>query len=353
MSNILYKIKNGFYKFIYYLKINFMIQKYPKRIFLLGTPWHGNIGDQALVISEKYILNTIYLNYKIIEIPSVLYNYKLTKLLGLNIKSDDTIFIQGGGNLGTLYINEEIFHRDIVKNYPNNKIVIMPMSIYFHNNDFGKYELKISKQIYNKHKHLTIISRDEISYNFAKKHFYNVKNIISPDSVLSLEDICTNNVYIRKGICFFLRKDIEKIVSDESIKKIKQYLKINKINYILSDTANNRNYRNDIERKTIVLSKLDMAKKSKLVITDRYHGVIFSVITHTPVIVFKSFDTKISSGVKWFNNLEWVHYIDSNNITEILNTINFYCLDNEYKIQKTNHYKDIIFDVIRKIREGS
>lgn len=328
-----------------------MINKYKKRIFLIGTPWHGNIGDQALVIAEKYILSTIYNGYKLIEIPSSIYNWKITKFLGLNIKNNDIIFLQGGGNLGTLYINEENFHRDIIQRYNDNKIIIMPMSIYFHDNNFGKKELEKSKQIYNRHRNLTIISRDKISYNFAKKHFYKINNILSPDSVLALEDICNSNRYKRNGICFFLRKDIEKIVSDESIEKINKYLNGHQIKYLLSDTADDKSYKNDVKRKEVIFSRLNMAKKSRLVITDRYHGVIFSVITHTPVIVFKSFDTKISSGVKWFKDLEWVHYIDSNNMEEIYKLIDFYCSGDEYKVSKFSKCKEIIFDTIRKIRE--
>ena len=38
----------------------------------------------------------------------------------------------------------------------------------------------------------------------------------------------------------------------------------------------------------------------RVVITDRYHGTIFSAIASTPVIVINSADHKLSSGVKWF-----------------------------------------------------
>lgn len=91
-----------------------------------------------------------------------------------------------------------------------------------------------------------------------------------------------------------------------------------------------------------------MARKAKLVITDRYHGLIFSVITHTPVIVFKSFDTKISSGVKWFKDLEWVHYVDSNDLNNIFKIVDKYCLHEEYKIKTTSKCKDI---VIKKVKD--
>ena len=38
----------------------------------------------------------------------------------------------------------------------------------------------------------------------------------------------------------------------------------------------------------------------RVIITDRYHGTIFSLIAGTPVVVVSSTDHKLSSGVKWF-----------------------------------------------------
>ena len=38
----------------------------------------------------------------------------------------------------------------------------------------------------------------------------------------------------------------------------------------------------------------------KAVVTDRYHGTIFSLVANTPVVVLSSTDHKLSSGVRWF-----------------------------------------------------
>ena len=38
----------------------------------------------------------------------------------------------------------------------------------------------------------------------------------------------------------------------------------------------------------------------KVIITDRYHGTIFSLISNTPVIVIKTKDHKVKTGVDWF-----------------------------------------------------
>lgn len=41
----------------------------------------------------------------------------------------------------------------------------------------------------------------------------------------------------------------------------------------------------------------------KVVITDRYHGTIFSLIANTPVIIIKSTDHKVTTGADWFKGI--------------------------------------------------
>jgi pyruvyl transferase EpsI len=221
----------------------------------------------------------------------------------------------------------------------------MPVSIFFHDNDFGKLELEKSSSIYNKHHNLTIISRDEMSFDFAKKYFYKVNNVLAPDAVTSLDGILSNVDVNRSGVQFFLRRDIEKILSDDIINEIKFYLKKNGIQYNISDTTVPYEVKEE-KRETEVFSRLVMAKKARLVITDRYHGLIFSVITRTPVIVFKSFDTKISSGVKWFKNLDWVYYLSENDVDNIFKIIQYYCNNKEYIVENKTKCKELIINTI-------
>lgn len=343
---MLSKIKNIIYKIILCCKIKSYIIKYNKKIFLIGTPWYGNLGDHAITLGEKFIIKEIFPEHKIIDIPYNIYFSKLSKIFKLKIAPNDIIYLQGGGNLGSLYPQEENLRRDVIKKYKRNKIIVMPVSIFFHDNNFGKSELEKSSKIYNSHNKLTIISRDEVSFDFAKKYFYKVNNILAPDAVTSLDGILSDVNVNRKGVQIFLRKDIEKILSDDIIKKIEIYLNKYNIEYSVSDTTVPYEVR-EKQRKTEVFSRLIMARKARLVITDRYHGLIFSVITHTPVIVFKSFDTKISSGMKWFEDLEWVHYVDSNDLDNIFKIINKYCLYEEYKIKTTSKCKDIVINTIK------
>ena len=53
-------------------------------------------------------------------------------------------------------------------------------------------------------------------------------------------------------------------------------------------------------RKKYIYDMVDFLSSKKVVVTDRYHGTIFSIIANTPVVVLNSTDHKLSSGVKWF-----------------------------------------------------
>ncbi|HAK74631.1 MAG TPA: hypothetical protein DCP36_15735 [Sporomusaceae bacterium] len=101
-------------------------------------------------------------------------------------------------------------------------------------------------------------------------------------------------------------------------------------------------------RSTEVINKIQAIRNAQLVITDRFHGVIFSVITHTPVIAFKSFDTKISAGIKWFSNLDFVHYIDSNN-AEYADLITSCLTGASNNSNVSNNYKQLLLEKLKEI----
>ena len=54
------------------------------------------------------------------------------------------------------------------------------------------------------------------------------------------------------------------------------------------------------KRKDVIENEIKFYSQFKMIVTDRYHGMIFALIANTPVIVLPSTDHKLSSGVKWF-----------------------------------------------------
>ena len=307
------------------LEIIAAVKSTDKRIFLIGTPEHGNLGDQAIVLGELRILENYFPEHKIIEIQR---NYLMGESgelfwgLGFEkyIRRDDIIFYHGGGNLGNLWSSNEILRRLIIERFPDNKIVIFPQSICFTNDADGLKEREISTRIYNAHKDLHLMARDENSFNLARKIFPAIHNYLLPDAATVMHGIMDDVDIKREGVLFILRGDKEKVRDDTKIKMLQATFNKLKIPFAVTDTViKGKVTAEDREQK--VRAVLAQVRKSKLVITDRFHGVVFSFITRTPVLAFKSFDTKISSGIKWFEQFQSVFYAEEQDLNGIGNFI--------------------------------
>lgn len=275
---------------------------YDKKIILIGTSEHSNIGDSAITFGEYEFIRKYFNDYKLIEISTYEFNDTLHYLANI-INQDDLIFLQGGGNLGNKYINEENVRRTIIENFPNNKIIILPQTIYFTDD----IELEKSKNIYNAHSNLTIFTRGNISLEFAKQHFSNAKCYESLDSALNLN---FNFGYNRKGILCCIRD-----LNDESGLDKKSYDKIFDIvkkfdqNYDFTNNLWNTDISKDI-RNYVVYEQLKNFARHKLIITDRLHGLIFSLITNTPCIVISSYNYKLKEFTDMLNDNKNIAFID-------------------------------------------
>lgn len=280
-----------------------------KKIIVMGIPHHGNIGDNAIAIAEEELLNKYFKDFKIYYMQEKYLDICAAKAKKF-INDEDVILLHGGGNIGDTYVRPETGRREVIKLFPDNKIIIFPQTAYFSNTDVGNKELEISKQIYNNHKNLVIMAREEKSYNFMKEHFYNAKIYLTPDIVMSLykgED------KERSGAILLFRTDKEKTLEDSNIEKIKQLVQEKYRQYKLTDMnlgSGIVNIAGNLRHITLN-NKFNEFQTSKIAITDRLHGMIFAAITETPCVVFGNFNHKIIESYKWLKNLEYIKFCDN------------------------------------------
>lgn len=266
-------------------------------VYFLDTPEYGNLGDQAIAFAMMKFMHDFFPEYKQRE---VLENhiYHNLKNLKKTIKSTDIICLTGGGNMGILYQKYEAIRRIIIKNFPNNKIIIFPQTIDYGKTKYGISEFKRAIKIYNNHKNLTLLAREEKSYKIMKNNFKNCNVLLCPDIVLYLDyfDLCKkreNSI----GIC--LRDDKEKAISSKDLEKIYTLnCKINKV----STTLNNQKEINMNNRKKIIEDKLLEISKNSYFITDRLHGMIFAFITNTNCIALPNSNGKVEGVYNWIKN---------------------------------------------------
>lgn len=100
-----------------------------KKIFLFGTPMHGNLGDHAIAIQEQYFFEDFFPDYEYFEILMPMYHTQ-KEIIKNTVTPEDLVVISGGGWMGNLWIHNECVIREIVQNYPNNKIIILPQTVY-------------------------------------------------------------------------------------------------------------------------------------------------------------------------------------------------------------------------------
>ena len=214
-------MKNKMIKMLSLIKIIIQSLIFKNKIYIFGTPMHGNLGDQAIVLAEEKFLKDNFKKYKAIKIESSI--VKSRKQIIKKIIGNSLIMVHGGGFLGSLWMNEEQMFRTTIENFPNNKIIVFPQTIYFSNDKEGKKILEESKKIYNSHNNLHICCREEYSYKFMKKEFPKCNIMLVPDMVLYLNEYAQK--YNRNNVLLCLRKDKEKIDNnlDIIIKKLNSY----------------------------------------------------------------------------------------------------------------------------------
>lgn len=283
-----------------------------KKIFFLMTPTYGNLGDQAIEIATEKFLNDYFEGYVLIKIH-LQDTYYLMPAVKRAIENEDFVILQGGGNFGSLYGDIERKRRFIVKHIKKNQLISMPSSVFYEDTKCGYKELEKSRKIYSKNKNFTIVSRDYKSFIFCEKYFNKNHNLVFPDMVFYLSNGSINDNRYISIICMRMDKEATDInYRTEIVNKLSEGLE----NFVLFDTRVERDIPDGV-KKTEIQSLINFFRHAKIVVTDRLHAMIFSVITGTPCIVLPSLDNKIKGSYQWIRELEYVKFIEEPTIENI------------------------------------
>ena len=312
-------------KIIYYISNNkkYITQynKKDKKIIIALAANYGNLGDLAITYAQKNFLEKNFNEYKILEIP-IDETYSNMKSLKKIVNKQDIITIIGGGNFGNVYYDIERARQFFIKQFPNNKIVCFPQTIDFTNDKKGKKYFKKARKIYNHHKNLILFAREKKSFNIMKENFNN-KVYLVPDIVLSLNE--QEPKEIREDITICFRDDKE-----NKIDKNEKELLINKLS---------ENYKEKINYADTHIGN------SKLVITDRLHGMIFCAITGTPCIALPNSNGKIEATYKkWLKDVPYIKFIKDITDDKLYQGIDK-MLNKNYKIKvkpKDKEYMELV-----------
>ncbi len=279
-----------------------------RKIYFLGTPDHCNIGDHAITYATYRLLNNMFPYCEIEEVPIMQFARKWPYLLK-NIKSDDLIILQGGGNMGNIYWRNERIRREVISHFPKNRKVIFPETIFYEDNEDGKADFRFSKRIY-RDKNLVIFAREKKSYEIMRQAYPESCVMLIPDIVCSLAPFGVRIKREGVGLCF--RDDLEKSVSGELSAMIRRTLDDLGDMYSYLDMMHpSKGYIGKANRTWVVEKKIKEIASFKYVITDRLHGMILCYITGTPCMVISGYNHKIESFYRtWFENTYYIRLLE-------------------------------------------
>ncbi|MEK3881175.1 polysaccharide pyruvyl transferase family protein [Paenibacillus sp. FSL M7-0420] len=310
-----------------------------KAIYVVGSPEHDNLGDHAITYAQMNFLRKAFPDYTLIEIVAnrLMHNMKCLEEF---CSPEDIFVLQGGGNFGIEYFREEEVRRKIISEFPNNKIIVFPQTIYFGDTELGRAEFKKTQDLYGSHKDLTLVAREATSYEIMKAGFRNNAVLLTPDIVMSLD--ITDPPKERHGALLCIRADKESIFSEQDKKVIQEYTSKHYSTTTFTDTCILRPV--SLEDRDHELNTLwNQFKEAEVVITDRLHGMIFAAITSTPCIALGNYNYKVVGSYEWIKHLGYVKF--TNDVKQIpalleeLKTLERPRYNNEFSVK---HYNQII-----------
>ena len=281
-----------------------------KRAYYLGSPSHANLGDLAQGVCIRRWINNNLPDYDLVEIKTnwlVNTHFSLLPVLKSNYRKEDIIVFQSGYATTDLGGYADDMHCAVIEALPDAYFLMMPQTILF----VDKKRKARASRIYNSARKMLFLARDHVSYQMAEEMFPDIEVREYPDIVTTLigtKDFENN----RNGILFCCRDDSEKFYSDDEISKLmKRCSSIAGVE--ITDTTKYKSEKEIISNpENYVKSEIEKYSHYKLVITDRYHGTIFSLVAGTPVIIIKSTDHKVTTGADWFKGVydDYVYLAD-------------------------------------------
>lgn len=248
-----------------------------KSIYLLLTPAYASIGDQAIAWAEERWLAARYPGRRLCVLDE---DQTLRRLPGILAEStpDDLFFLQGGGNLGTLYPAVEERRRQVIRSLGARPAVLFPQSVWFEREEAARQ----SAEIYSR-PNLTLFAREQGSLTLMEQWYPRAKVSLRPDIVYSLYPVARRRDLPRTRVLVSLRADKESASLDR-----RQAL-LEGLRAAWPEMEEYKMYRGGTvepeQRAALVEQTVQTFHKARLIVTDRLHGVIFAAITGTPCVV--------------------------------------------------------------------
>lgn len=287
------------------------------KCILLDAPYYHNIGDVLIWTGEQCFLQDNHIE--------CLYTASYETCTFPKIDKDVTVLFNGGGNLGDIYHEHMDFLLSVVKHYPNNRIVVLPQTVYYENSDLEKSDY----QILLNHADFYFCCRDQIVFHHLNKTFGS-HALLLPDMAFCISDsrLRPYAKEISKGKLIIDRADCEKgktsishdgYISDWPVfmHSFRKSTFINKLfkhvadaNIPMLSAASNKIwnwYAPRFFNELMIKEGVEFISPYRLVETARLHGCILSILLDKKIaLVNNSYGKNKNFFDSWLSDLDTI-----------------------------------------------
>ena len=266
--------------------------------FVFVSPGHTNLGDNAQTLCIREFLEKWYPGRRVRFFKKDYIretNGSVLSFVRKHCRKDALVFLHSGYRMSDVWPTSDELHRQVVETFNDRRVVSFPQTIYYTSEAAGEQ----TRIAFNNHPDNVLMCRDAVSYEIAKGMFPKCRLLLVPDMVTSMIGQYHFNEK-RSGILVCKRNDRESSCSGDAFMRI--VAELSRIDAVtISDTYAKDSWKAmHKDLKGYLENVWREFAKYRLVVTDRYHGTIFSLIAETPVLVFPSTDHKVRTGVDWF-----------------------------------------------------
>lgn len=287
---------------------------------LLDFPSYPNVGDSAIWAGEG-----TYLRSRGIQIVYQCdwRHYSRERLQRALIRGG-VILLQGGGNLGDLYPNHQDFRERVVRDFPESRIVILPQTICFRD----AAALSKARAIFDGHRDLTVLVRDQQSLEFARKEF-RATSLPCPDMAFMLGSLPRPQAPDR-DVLWLWRNDMESVGWAPVGQQVERFdwldeppglvgwtmkhferlfmLYPNRLRQLRGVLA----HTHDLQARQRLTHGCRLLSRGRIVVTDRLHGHILSLLLGIPHVLLDNSNGKVKRFYDmWTAESDLVQWADS------------------------------------------
>lgn len=290
-------------------KFGARLRKEGRRIFLLNVPSHGNLGDHLICRSEREMIRGMFGEEPFcFSTGDTAYGLDF---LRRNIRRGDVVLLTGGGYMGSIWKKEDLRVRTVVRMFPDNRIVILPQTIFYDSTPEAEAMLREAVEVYGAHADLTIAVRERPSYDFAVARLLPSappsRVVLMPDMALYAEPF--RGAARENRILLCLRSDKECIEREElpaAVRRAAGGAAVEPVDTVVPRHVPLAAEDAEIDR------LLRLFASARAVVTDRLHGMIFAAICGTPVVALDNRSGKVRAVYEeWLADMPCVRFAES------------------------------------------